>query len=164
MARKFRFSLEAVLRQRLAIEEKHQRLVAELERERLALEDKIRGYQRSIMSAKEDLRRRLSSEQRAAELERTGGTGVCLSDVRLQANASLHLVVLAQQTVLELAGLHRRLDAARLELLKATTGRKAVELLKTKRHQEWKEEIRRKEDAELDELNVMRHARGEEAA
>ena len=41
---------------------------------------------------------------------------------------------------------------------------KAVELLKAKRLQEWKDEIRKKEDAEIDEMNVMRHNRGEEAA
>jgi flagellar export protein FliJ len=82
----------------------------------------------------------------------------------MQANASLHLVARAQQAVLELAGLHRRIDAARLELLKATTDRKAVELLKERRRREWVDEQRRREDAELDEINVMRHGRGEEAA
>ncbi len=164
MARRFKFTLEAVLTQRLAIEEQHQRRVASLERERLALEDRIRGFQRLIRGAKEDLRMRLVSERRGVDPDSTAGGGVSLSDVKLQANASLHLVARAQQSVLELAGLHRRIDAARLELLKATTDRKAVELLKAKRMQEWKDEIRRKEDAELDEMNVMRHNRNEEAA
>lgn len=162
MAAKFRFSLEAVLRQRIAIEEQHQRRVAELERERLAIEDRIRGFQRSIAGAKEDLRRRLSIKKRSGH-----GAGVSLSDVKLQANASLHLVARAQQAVLELAGLHRRLDAARLELIRATTERKAIELLKAKRYQEWRDELKKKEAAALDELNVMRHARAdtrEEAA
>ena len=163
MAKKFRFSLEAVLQQRRAAEELHQRRVAELERERLALEERIRGHQRSIMTAKEDLRRRLCTEKRPTELG-PGAEGVSLSDVRLQANASLHMVARAQQAVLELAGVHRRLDAARLELIRATTERKAVELLKSKRHQEWRDEIRRKEDAEMDEINVTRHARSQEAA
>ena len=162
MAKKFRFSLEAVLQQRRAAEELHQRRVAELEGERLALEERIRGHQRTIMSAKDDLRRRLCTERRAGEVG-TGG-GVSLADVRLQANASLHMVARAQQAVLELAGVHRRLDAARLELIRATTERKAVELLKAKRYEEWREEIRRKEDAEMDEINVTRHARSQEAA
>lgn len=159
MARKFKFTLEAVLTQRLATEEQHQRRVATLERERLSLEDRIRGYQRTIRGAKEDLRRRLVSERNEADAP---GGAVSLSDVKLQANASLHMVARAQQAVLELAGLHRRIDAARLELLKATTDRKAVELLKAKRLQEWKDEIRRKGDAEIDEMNVMRHGRAEE--
>jgi hypothetical protein len=164
MARKFKFTLEAVLTQRMAIEEQHQRRVATLERERLALEDRIRGFQRLIRGAKEDLRRRLVSESREVDLDAPVAGGVSLSDVKLQANASLHLVARAQQSVLELAGLHRRIDAARLELLGATTDRKAVELLKAKRLQEWKDEIRKKEDAEIDEMNVMRHNRDEEAA
>src|SRR5688572_19603202 len=155
MARKFKFTLEAVLTQRMAIEEQHQRRVATLERERLALEDRIRGFQRLIRGAKDDLRKRLVSERRESDLDTSSGGGVSLSDVKLQANASLHLVARAQQSVLELAGLHRRIDAARLELLRATTDRKAVELLKAKRLQEWKDEIRRKGDAELDEMNVM---------
>lgn len=162
MAKKFKFSLEAVLKQRRAVEETHQRRVAELERERLMMEDRIRGYQRSIMGAKDDLRRRLVSERESVDLD--APRGVSLSDVKLQANASLHMVARAQQAVLELAGLYRRVDMARIELLKATTDRKAVELLRAKRLQEWKEEIRRKEDAELDEINVMRHKRDEEAA
>lgn len=164
MPRKFRFSLEAVLQQRRASEETHQRRVAELERERLAIEDRIRGHQRSITSAKQDLRRRLCVEKRDGRPDGVPGTGVSLADVKMQANASLHMVARAQQAVLELAGLHRRLDAARLELLKATTERKAVELLKAKRLQEWQQENRRKEDAELDEINVTRHARNQEAA
>jgi flagellar export protein FliJ len=166
MAAKFRFSLEAVLRQRMALEEREQRRVAELERERLAIEERIRGCQRSIAGAKEDLRRRLSSEKRAQELSR-GASGVSLSDVRLQANASLHMVARAQQAVLELAGVHRRLDAARLELIRATTARKAIELLKAKRFEEWRNEVKKREAAEMDELNVMRHGRSdahEEAA
>jgi flagellar export protein FliJ len=160
MARRFKFTLEAVLKQRLALEEQRQLRVAAMERERLALEERIRGYQRSIAGAKNDLRRRLGAEKGAGE----GTGGVSLGDVRMQANASLHLVARAQQAVLELAGLHRRIDAARLELLKATTDRKAVELLKERRRREWVDEQRRREDAELDEINVMRHGRGEEAA
>lgn len=163
MGRKFVFSLEAVLRQREAIEERQQRRVAELERERLAVEERIRGHQAAITSAKQDLRRRLCVDRRAGELDRLGG-GVSLRDVRMQANASLHMVARAQQAVLELAGVHRRLDAARLELLKATTERKAVELLRAKRYEEWRAALARKEDAELDEINVTRHARNQEAA
>jgi flagellar export protein FliJ len=163
MGRKFVFSLEAVLRQREAIEERQQRRVAELERERLAVEDRIRGHQAAITGAKQDLRRRLCVEKRAGDLGTAGG-GVSLRDVRLQANASLHMVARAQQAVLELAGVHRRLDAARLELLKATTERKAVELLRAKRYEEWRAALARKEDAELDEINVTRHARNQEAA
>ena len=90
--------------------------------------------------------------------------GVALHAVKMQANASLHLVARAQQAVLELAGVHKRLDAARIELLSATTARKAVELLRDRRYQQWKHEQARKEAAESDELNVMRHGRHKEDA
>jgi flagellar export protein FliJ len=174
MARRFRFPLEAVLQQRLAAEEARQRRVAELERERVAVEDRVRAYQAAISAAREDLRRRLCMERRAGELRHdareaggeaggveVGGGGVSLADVRMQANASLHMVARARQAVLELAGVHSRLDAARLELLRATTDRKAVELLKEKRYREWLDERRRREDGELDEINVTRHGRAE---
>lgn len=163
MARRFRFTLEAVLQQRLAVEETHQRRVAGLERERVSAEETVRRHQAAIVAAREDLRRRLCVERRAGELDRCSG-GVSLADVRMQANASLHMVARARQAVLELSGVCKRLDLARLDLLKATTERKAVELLKEKRYREWLEDRRRREDAELDEINVTRHGRAEEAA
>lgn len=166
MARRFVFSLEAVLRQRRAAEEQRQLVVAALERERIGLEERIRGFQRSITSAKEDLRLRLGQERGSGGGGGDGGRAgtVSIPEVKMQANASLHLVARAQQAVIELAGLHRRIDAARLELLRATTARKAVELLRTRRYEEWREENKRKEAAELDEINVTRHGRNEEAA
>ena len=79
--------------------------------------------------------------------------------VRRQASTALDLVARAQQAVLRLAGVHKQLDVARLELLEATTRRKAVESLKDKRFEEWKAEQARKENAALDEWVVMRASR-----
>ncbi len=156
MPKGFVFKLQPVLDQRLREEKRHQRLVAEIERRRLEIEERIRACQRGIAAAKEDLRDRLGAGR--------SGQGVALLDVRMQASASLHLVGLAQQAVFELAGVHKHVDAARLELLKAATARKAVELLKTRRLEQWKRDLARREAAEADELNVMRHARKEDAA
>lgn len=148
--RGFRFKLEPVLEQRRRIEEQQQRCVAEVERERLALEERIRAYARAIAQEQEDLRRQLT----------LGGD---LRAARLQANASLDLTNKANRTVLELAGVHKRLDAARLRLLEAMTRRKAMEVLRDRAEQAYREEQKRREAGELDELMVMRHGRAEAA-
>jgi hypothetical protein len=61
-------------------------------------------------------------------------------------------------------GLHRRIDAARLELLKATTDRKAVEVLRQRRYEAWRAEQARREAIALDEISTMRAGRMEDAA
>ncbi len=164
MARGFVFNLQAVLDQRGRVEEVRRRVVADLERERIRLEERLRGHQRAIAGAKQDLRRELGAARSDGVVAgRTQAESLSLSAVRMQAGESLRLVAVAQQTVIELAGLHQRIDRARLELLEATTQKKAVELLRAKRLEEWKQEVRRKENAELDELSVMRHARSDGA-
>lgn len=143
----FRFQFEAVLRHRRDQERREQMAVAELEARRHDLEATIRQHQGGIVSARGDLRDRLAP-----------GVTVDLRSVRMQASASLHLVGLAQRAVLELAGVHERLDRARRVLLRASVRRKAVELLKERKHHEWQQEQNRREDRALDELAVMRAA------
>lgn len=154
---KFHFQLEAVLEQRRGVERTRQVAVAELERQRMDAEDRIRAFQRQIVVEKEDLRDALSPPAGGPH----AAGGVDLRHVRLQAGASLHLVAKAQHAVVQLAGLFKRLEAARLELVRATTRRKAVEVLKERRYEQWREEQRRRENAALDELSVMRASRQE---
>jgi flagellar export protein FliJ len=149
---KFRFELEAVIKQRLAIERQKQLVLADLERMRLVLEDKLRGFQASITAEKNDLRETL------APASQPGAASVDLRHVRMQANMSLHLVAKAQQAVFQLAALHRRLDAARKDLLAATTRRKAVEKLKERRYELWRAEQASLEARVLDEIAVTGHA------
>lgn len=150
---KFRFELEAVIKQRLAIERQKQLALADLERTRLALEDKLRGFQSSITAEKNDLRDSLAPGALAG-----AAASVDLRHVRMQANMSLHLVAKAQQTVFQLAALHRRLEVARKELLAATTRRKAVEKLKERRYEQWRAEQAALEARSLDEIAVTGHA------
>jgi flagellar export protein FliJ len=158
---KFVFQLEAVLKQRLAAEREKQLVVAGLERERAEIEGAIRALQLDLTQEKQELHDQLTSERvRGPE----GGTPIDLRGVRFQAGAALRLIVLAQRAVLRLAGVHKKLDAARLALLEAATRRKAVETLKERRHAEWREEQKRRENAEADELSVMLAARTEELA
>lgn len=142
-----------MLKQRLAAERQKQLALGELERVRLSLEDRLRTYQGSITAEKQDLRTALSP-----------GGSIDAGGVRMQANMSLHFVSKAQQTVYHLAVVHRKLDLARKELLEATTRRKAVEKLKERRYEAWREAEGRKEAAMIDEISVMGFAARQEQA
>jgi flagellar biosynthesis chaperone FliJ len=158
MAR-FVFELEAVLEQRSAVERDKKLAVATLERERLVIEESIRVCQRGIVREKEEWRSRLGGAHGAdggVVVDGRPSPGLDVRSIRLQASTTGQLNAKAQQEVLRLAGVHKRLEAARRELLEATTRRKAVDLLKEKRYQEWKHALARRESAELDELMVMR--------
>jgi len=170
---KFRFELEAVLKARLAAERQKQLALARLEQERLQIEDYIRTCQRQIRAETQDLRDHLANEREASIEQRreswrgdtNDGGGVDIRAVKLQASAALHQVGEAQRAVLQLAGVHTRIERARLELLEATTARKAVEALKERRFEAWREAQNKSEAAMLDEISVMRaRHRNEEAA
>ena len=138
----FRFKLQPVLEQRERLEEQRTLEVANLERERLVIENRLRDLQSGIAGAKHDLRSRLASP----------GSSVIITDVRLQANASLYMSAQAQRVALELAGAYQRVELARKRLLEATTARKAVETLRERRRAEWKHEQARREQSQLDEI------------
>ena len=138
----FRFKLQPVLDQRERLEEQRTLEVANLERERLVIENRLRDLQSNIAGAKHDLRTRLAAP----------GSSVIITDIRLQANASLHMCAHAQRVALELASAYQRVELARKRLLEATTARKAVEILRERRRAEWKHEQTRREQAQLDEI------------
>ena len=139
--RKFVFKLEPVLEMRRRAEEERQRAVALLERERLGIEDRLRAVQRSIEGARAEQRGMLSA-----------GGAVAVHGVRLQAGAAMAAVGRAHQLALELAGVMKRLDAARAELLRAAAARKAVELLRERQQEQWRLEMGRREIADLDDI------------
>jgi flagellar export protein FliJ len=147
---KFRFALQAVLDQRERVEQQKQRAVADLEGQRAMIEGKLRGFQQAITQEKTDQRAKL----------REGD----VAGARGQAAAIVKLAAAAQRVVLELAGVHKRLEAARADLLLAAMRRKAVELLRERRHEEGRLDLERRESAEMDEMAVMRAARKEDAA
>lgn len=124
-------------------------VVAGLERERLELEEMIRGCQRSITAEKRELSALLSAERASGG---GAGGGVDLGAARVQANASLHMIAEAQRGVIRLSGVYKRLEAARLELVRRATRRRAVELLKERRLAEWKAGLARRDAAAIDEI------------
>jgi flagellar protein FliJ len=146
---RFRFELQAVLDHRERQEREHQRIVAELERHRVSLENIIRACQEGLNHEREHMRSMLA--------------GADMRGARQQVAAAARLSTQAQRAVLELAGLHKRLDAARVALLESTKRRKAVELLKERRFEEWTHVQNKKEAEAVDEIAVMRAARGDQA-
>lgn len=153
---KFKFELEAVLEQRRGVERARQLAVAQLEAARMSIEQAIRDCQRQLAREKEDLREHLADARDLGEPR-----VVDLRTVRMQANASLHVVARAQQAVIQLAGVHHRLDAARLGLIEATTRRRAVEILRERRWEAWNEAQSRVEAASLDEMAIISASRQE---
>ncbi len=147
MAR-FRFRLEPLLKARRHVEQNRQRVVAELERQRLELEGTLRGQQQFISSGKQSMRGEMVGR-------------LDIGSLRSHAGATVQLMRQAQRIVLELAGVHNRLAASRAELLEAMKARRAVELLRERRFNEWKAAINKAEDAALDELAVQAAARKE---
>lgn len=154
MARPFMFNLQPVLEQRKRREDACQHAVMELERRRVEVESRIRRIQAGIASAHHEMRDLVASERRAGQ-----GRGVPIGDVRLAASAAMGLVARAQRSVIELAGLHEKLNAARIELIRASADKKAVERLRERRHESWRREQSRREIAELDDITMARVAR-----
>ena len=147
MAR-FAFRLQPLLKARKRAEQARQRAVAEVVREKLELEDQLRRRQEQIARGKQALGDRLVGKL----------------DVRLlrdQAGATMLYLRKARQLALELAGTHRRLEAARDELIEATKHRRAIELLRDRRFEQWKADLDKAETAALDELAVIAAARRE---
>lgn len=142
----FRFSLEAVLRQRESIEQERQLELAELERRRLTLERRITDMQRGMAGDRLSL---------AGELSKGS---IAVSALRLHAMGSFGMERRVERAAIELAGVTEQIEAARARLLDATTSRKALSQLKERRQREWRREQDRRETALLEDLNSTRAA------
>jgi flagellar export protein FliJ len=143
----FRFRLQPVLEHRRRIEEERQRAVAAQERERLRLEEAIRGHARLLTRTHAGQRLLLTSP--ATDMQQ----------VRRQAAAAAAVARDARRDAITLAGVLSRLAAARQELMKAVTARKAIERLRERRYEAWAAASARAEAGALDEIAVMRAAR-----
>ncbi len=143
---KFVFRLEPLLTARRHAEQDARRVVAVIERERLGLEDELRRHQQQIMSDKQQMRGSMTGS-------------LDMRSLRQSAGVTLHGIRKAQQAVLKLAGVSQRMESARAKLLKTRTRRRAIELLREKRFDQWKMVQSKAETAALDELAVGRAAR-----
>lgn len=146
---KFKFPLEPLLKARRMTEQQKQRAVATIEQERLRLEENLRHQQAVIAEGKRSLKASMVGQLDVQQL-------------RMHAASSLHVMRKAQRVVLELAGVHRRLEAARSELIEAARNRRAVELLRERRFEQWKAALDKAEVNAMDELAVIAAARQSE--
>ena len=143
---KFVFRLEPLLTARRYAEQDARRVVAVLERERIGFQDELRRHQQQIMSDKQQMRGSMTGS-------------LDMRSLRQSAGVTLHAIRKAQQLVLKLAGVSQRMESARAELRKTMTRRRAIELLREKRFDQWKIVQSKAEIAALDELAVGRAAR-----
>ncbi|MGD9791508.1 MAG: flagellar FliJ family protein [Phycisphaerales bacterium] len=151
---KFRFQLEPVLRQRLAVERQKQVALAGVERERLAIEARIQEGHERFAREREELRSILGPRETTPS--QGASNSVSLRAASWQASASLAVLAETQRLTVALEKVNARLAAARRDLADAMTRRKAVELLKERRLEEFRAAQSRAENASLDELAVMR--------
>lgn len=158
--RPFRFRLDPVLDQRRRREREAQVGVARLESERAAAESRLRAIQREFDDVRAELRQALGGARHAlAAAPATTAQASGLVTARALSFDSLHLTRRAQAAAIEMAGILRRQEVARAELLRAASARKAVTLLRERALELHRRELQRREAAELDELVVMRHGR-----
>ena len=137
----FVFKMQSLLDLRLREEESAQREMSLLMREKSEIDERLRRHQMAIEDGKQALRDDLVGI-------------VDVRRLRLQTHAAFGVMREAQGAAIALAGLARKIENARILHQAARAKRRAVELLKEKRHAEWLREQDRREIALLDELAI----------
>ncbi|MCB9846174.1 MAG: hypothetical protein H6811_09340 [Phycisphaeraceae bacterium] len=145
MAR-FIFDLEVVLRVRRLEERQRQRDVAVLERERVRLVELAERLDRAILEE-----RRLVMSSATASLAAAGAARLDVRAIRQQASATVVLRQRVRRLAVETAGVEARLAQARRALADAAAQRRAVEILRETRFEEWRRERSRAEVRESDD-------------
>jgi flagellar FliJ protein len=146
---KFEFQFEAVLHHRKVQEDQKQRTLAKLLREKLILENQLRSMQQTISTDKREM----------------AGSLVGSVDVRRIRQHAAHagqVAVLARHMAARLMIVHKQIDLARAELLKAAKAKKAIELLREKQFTRWRKAEDKKDAAMLDEIATQAYARRSE--
>jgi flagellar export protein FliJ len=141
----FRFTLQPVLDMRQRAEQECQAEVGRIMAERRELESTLASYQRQIDACK-------GAQRDAMRGDGQSVTHVDPAELRVQAAATLGLHAKAQRAAIKLAGVLTRLDRAKATLTESSRARRAVEILRDRRREEWKREQARRENAELDDL------------
>lgn len=142
MAR-FVFKLEAVLRQRQQIEQQKLRDLAVRQQALVALQQDLLALQSQAQTATQDLREnRLVGPINLSYLS---------SHRRFMMSMGRQAAALAQK----ISQAQKQVDEARLVLAEAAKNRKAIEKLKEKHHEGWRQEQAKKEGALLDEVGMQ---------
>jgi len=147
MAAPFRFRLRTILKLRKQKENEHKRIVAVRVRE-------LNG----IRQRADRIQQQIRQETEAVRAERSTGV-LSIQDIGRHRHWLTHL----QRSLLDTYNQARSTEAIlaqeRSELASASREAKAVEKLKERQKKRHDEELRRKEDRELDEIAVIRFPR-----
>ncbi len=136
---RFQFRLQSVLNHRQIVEDQAQRALAQILRQRMILMSQIQQMQSTIAQSKRDLSGSLVGK-------------VDLPQVADFTRYASHVSQRAREIVQRLAAIEKEIEAARGKLIKATTDRKAMELLRDRQKREWEIDQARRETAQLDEI------------
>lgn len=142
----FHFKFDLVLRQRQMEEDRCQRELAKVLRQRMIFQTQLRQMQETITTSKRGLASGLIGR-------------VDLAQVASFARYSGQVAQRAQQLVLRLATLEKQIEQARQQLLRATRARQALELLRQRQYDRWRLEQERRERIELDEIAAQQFLR-----
>jgi flagellar protein FliJ len=139
---KFVFNLKGVYRHRRMIQDQRERETAVAAQAAKALEDELRMLHQTIKEANVELL--------GGHLSGSIDTNYLAAHRRFILSAERKGVQLMQRIALA----RRNLDIAREKLVEATKRTKIIEKLRERRLAEWKQGIKRKEFAELDEAGM----------
>ena len=142
MAR-FVFKLEGVLRQRKQVEQEKQRDLAERQRHLVSIQDALQELQGTVASSNADMRDN--------RLVGTLNMSFIAAHRRFLAGMQKRSTELMQRIVLAT----RAVDEARNLLAEAAKQRKAIEKLREKQLERWKEDQAKREAALLDEAGMQ---------
>jgi flagellar export protein FliJ len=140
---KFIFQLEGVLRQRKNVEQQKQREMASIAAIVAAYEAELRKVDAEVRASEQDLRdNRLTGKLDLPFLA---------AHRRFSFAMQRKAVSIAQQ----MSAVKKQLDEARRNLVEAAKARKAVETLRENQFHHWREDMGRRETAQLDEVAMQ---------
>ena len=142
MAR-FVFKLETVLKQRKRLEQEKQRELAVRHAKQVALEDQLKRMDESVKQASEDLRRD----------HLTGSIDLSFLTAHRRFLTSMQRQ--GMQLVQQIAAAKAHVEDARRQLAEAAKRRKAIDRLRERAFEAWREDLARHEMAELDEIGTQ---------
>ena len=143
----FDFSLDGVLRHRMHLEEQCQRDLAALQQQMRLAQDELRGLDQAMQASLNDVRH----NRLVGKLD----MGFLAAYRRYVASVQRKGTVMAQKMAL----IQRDVDAAQKKLAEAAKQRKIMEKLRDKQKERWKQQLDRKEAADLDEVSMKLAAR-----
>jgi flagellar protein FliJ len=158
MAR-FRFTLQALLDQRERVEQDRRRDVAAVEATRLELRRTLDAARAREADERRTWREILGPRDAASEPSNRASGALDLAAVCRQAHAIAGMARHTGEIERQIVRVEGELAAARERLAHAAKERRAMELLRDQRLEQWKRGEARAEEAALDEIAVAREAR-----